>query len=231
MVVLKECTRACVIALVCAFAPPTFASEISGKIILQKRSLEPTVVSTVYDLRGVAVSRNPPAAKITNRYEQVAIWLESKTPAPAAPVKAVMRQRNRALDPGLLVIPVGSTVEFPNFDPIFHNIFSLSKTQSFDLGYYPEGRSRSVNFPRPGVIQIYCHIHPNMYGAIVVTESRWFGKPSADGSFSWRDVPPGSYRLCLWQKSAGIVHKKVDVATTAAAVQVEVSIPDEDAEN
>lgn len=223
-------TQACVIVLVWASMPQAFASEISGKIILQKRNLEKTVASAVYELRGVAVSNNPPATKTTNPYDRVAIWLESKTPTPAPPVKAVMRQRHRMLDPGLLVIPVGSTVDFPNLDPIFHNIFSLSRAQSFDLGYYPEGRSRSINFPRPGVIQVYCHIHPNMYGVIVVTDSRWFGKPSSDGSFSWRDVPPGSYRLCVWQKSVGIVHKNVDVLAASGA-QVNMSVPDDDPEN
>lgn len=223
-------THTCVIALVCASVSQTFASEISGKIILQKRNIEKTVVSAVYDLRGVAPSNNRPPGKNATPYERVAIWLESKTPAPAPPIKAVMRQRKRALDPGLLVIPVGSTVDFPNLDPIFHNIFSLSRTESFDLGYYPEGHSRSINFPRPGIVQVYCHIHPNMYGAIVVTESRWFGKPSGDGEFLWRDVPSGIYRLCVWQKSVGIIHKNVEVPATGAS-QVSVSIPDADPEN
>jgi plastocyanin len=217
-------------ALFCAAVSQIFASEISGKIILQKRNPEKTVAPAVYDLRGVALSSKRPAAHTANPYDRVAIWLEAKTPVPAPPIKAVMRQRNRTLDPGLLVIPVGSTVDFPNLDPIFHNIFSLSRTQSFDLGYYPEGRSRSITFPRAGIVQVYCHIHPNMYGAIVVTESRWFGKPTEDGSFAWHDVPPGAYRLCVWQKSAGIAHKAIEVPA-AGAIQVSVSIPDVDPDN
>jgi plastocyanin len=223
-------TQACAMALFCAAVSQTFASDISGKIILQKRNAEKTVVAAVYDLRGVALSSRQPATQTANPYDRVAIWLESKTPVAAPPTKAVMRQRNRTLDPSLLVIPVGSTVDFPNLDPIFHNIFSLSRTQSFDLGYYPEGRSRSINFSRPGIVQVYCHIHPNMYGAIVVTESRWFGKPLEDGSFVWHDVPPGAYRLCVWQKSAGIAHKAIEVPG-AGVVQVNVSIPDVDPEN
>jgi len=217
-------------ALCCASVSQIFASEISGKIILQKRRPEKTVVSAVYDLRGVALSSKRSAGPAGNPYQRVAIWLESEAPVAAPPIKAMMRQRNRTLDPGLLVIPVGSTIDFPNLDPIFHNIFSLSRTQSFDLGYYPEGRSRSINFPRPGIVQVYCHIHPNMYAAIVVTESRWFGKPSEDGSFAWHDVPPGTYRLCVWQKSTGIAHKVIEVPVAGAA-QVTVSIPDVDPEN
>ncbi|MGI8961892.1 MAG: hypothetical protein ACR2IV_19465 [Bryobacteraceae bacterium] len=128
------------------------------------------------------------------------------------------------------MIPVGSAVEFPNFDAIFHNIFSLSHTQAFDLGYYPKGQSRIVKFPRAGIVQVYCHVHPNMYAAIVVTSSRWSGKPANDGSFSWPDVPPGTYRLMIWQKFVGIFRRDVVVPATGD-VSINVAIPVEEPEN
>ena len=84
-----------------------------------------------------------------------------------------MQQRNLRFDPDLLIVPTGSKVLFPNLDPVFHNIFSLSRTQTFDLGYYAEGKSREVVFSRPGIVQVYCHVHPEMYGVVVVTPSRW----------------------------------------------------------
>ncbi len=103
----------------------------------------------------------------------------------------MLNQQGSRFDPELIVVPTGSTIQFPNLDPIFHNVFSLSKARKFDLGYYPEGQSRSVKFNDAGVVQVYCHIHANMYAAIVVTDSPWYVKPEADGSFSFSNVPAG----------------------------------------
>ncbi len=109
--------------------------------------------------------------------------LEGGPASPKPPVKAVLDQRDTRFDPEIVIVPTGSTVEFPNWDPIFHNVFSLSKTQPFDLGFYPKGQSRTVKFNHPGIVQVYCHIHANMYAAIIVTSSPWYAKPSADGCF------------------------------------------------
>ena len=84
-----------------------------------------------------------------------------------------MEQQNRRFAPDLVVIPAGSSVSFPNFDPIFHNVFSLSKAKSFDLGNYSKGQTRMVTFPKPGIVAVYCHLHPNMAGTIVVTPNQW----------------------------------------------------------
>jgi len=217
------------VVLLCAFFGQSSASEVSGRITIEKSANSKLVGPNVYELRGIAVSNGMPAS-VPNGYERVAMWLESSSSSSHAPLTATMQQRNRELEPNLLIIPVGSTVEFPNLDPVFHNVFSLSRTQSFDLGYYPEGRTRSIKFRRAGIVQVYCHIHPNMYGVIVVTSSQWFGKPAADGTFTWADVPAGSYTLCVWQKSVGVVHKKL-VVPSAGSVHVNVALPDEDSEN
>jgi plastocyanin len=208
----------------CSFS--TLASEISGRIIVQK-NLDKSAIVPIYDLRGIAVHGGSPDKP--GNFKGVAVWLESSTSKPADPVTVAMRQQNRRIEPELLVVPVGSTVEFPNLDPIFHNIFSLSKARAFDLGYYTRGKSRSVTFPRSGIVQVYCHVHPNMYGAIVVTSSRWFGKPAPDGSFSWHDVPPGAYKLMAWQKFAGFFARDV-VVPRAGALSITMAIP-EDPEN
>jgi plastocyanin len=223
-------TSGYVVALLCACLTHAFGSEISGRIVAEKAGSAKIIAPAIYDLRGIAVSGTSSAGKASSGYERIAIWLESKTPAPASPVKVVMRQRNRRIEPDTLLVPVGSTVDFPNLDPIFHNIFSLSRTQSFDLGYYAEGHSRSVTFSRPGIVQVYCHVHPNMYGVIVVTASRWFGKPAPDGAFSLPDVPPGEYRMCVWQKSVGVIHRKIAVPE-AGPLRMNVAIPDKDWEN
>lgn len=221
----------CFVTLLACLRPAN-ATEVCGKIIVQEKASRKTVAPVVYDLRGASVPEKFSSRENGSAFERVAIWLEPNGRAEAtsdAPVTARMQQRNRRFEPELLVIPIGSAVEFPNLDPIFHNIFSLSRTQLFDLGYYPEGHSRTVTFPRAGIVQAYCHVHPNMYGVIVVTSSPWFGKPAEDGSFSWSDVPPGKYRLMVWQKSAGLMHKKVVVPDTGK-VELSVSVPGEDLE-
>jgi hypothetical protein len=141
-----------------------------------------------------------------------------------------MRQAGRKLEPSLLIVPVGSTVVFPNLDPIFHNVFSLSHARSFDLGYYPKGSSRNVTFPSPGVVQVYCHIHSDMYGAIIVAPTRWFGKPAADGTFSLADVDAGTYDLMVWIRSAGVKRRKISVPSSGT-VQVRISLPSFDEDN
>jgi len=217
-------------ALVCAMLPACFGSEVSGTITIQRGVSTKVLAPGVYDLRGMAASHGSSAATKDNAFDRVAVWLESDSQAAPAPISATMQQRQQRLEPALLIIPVGSTVDFPNLDPIFHNIFSLSRTQSFDLGYYPQGRSRSVKFSRAGIVQVYCHVHPNMYGAIIVTASPWFGKPAADGAFSWSDVPAGKYRLAVWQKNVGVVHKDI-VVPSVGSIRANVAIPEDDMQN
>jgi len=218
------------LAAFCIWPAGGISSEVSGRIIIDKTVAKRTVPAAVYDLRGVAVRENPAEHRGVNGFERVAVWLESSTPSAAKPVNSTMQQHQSHFDPDLLIVPVGSTVAFPNLDPIFHNIFSLSRSQSFDLGYYPQGRSRNVTFPRSGIVQVYCHVHPAMYGVIVVTSSRWAEKPASDGTFSWSDVPAGKYRLVVWQKSTGLVHKSIVVPKTNP-IQVTITLPEEDEEN
>ena len=143
---------------------------------------------------------------------------------PRAQQNYTLIQKDKQFIPHILVVRTGSSVDFPNLDPFFHNVFSLSKVQPFDLGYYPEGQSRAVKFNSPGVVQVYCHIHANMYAAIVVTASPWFQKPSPDGSFSFSNVPAGRYRLTAWHKIAGLHKVNVEVPETGA-VDVTIRVP------
>jgi plastocyanin len=219
-----------VVALLYALSGNILASQVSGKITIEKRVAKKSVAIAVYDLRGMAVPDGVSAGQNSNEFDRIAVWLDSAVASAASPITATMQQQNRRFEPDLLVIPVGSTVNFPNLDPIFHNIFSLSRTQSFDLGYYSEGRSRSVRFTRAGIVQVYCHVHPNMHGVIVVNSSRWSGKPREDGTFSWTGVPAGKYRLGIWQKSLGLLHRTV-VFPEAGSVHVTVSLPEEDPED
>lgn len=215
-----------------SLALPLLAGDVHGRAIITRRLSRKAVSPIVYNLRGTATPLAPAAAEPVNEFDRMVVILEpakenSKGPQAAAskpPVTAMLDQQGARFDPDLIVIPVGSTVEFPNSDPIFHNVFSLSKAQPFDLGYYPRGESRSVRFEHPGVIQVYCHIHANMYAAIVVTASPWFQKPAADGSFSFSNVPPGRYRLTAWHKIAGLHKVNVDVPASGTA-EVAIRVP------
>jgi len=203
---------------------PAGAGDILGHAVVTKKLSKKQLAPIAYDLRGAVASATPLETSPVNEFDQMVMILEGGALASNPPVSVVLDQRNSHFEPGLIVIPVGSSVQFPNSDPIFHNVFSLSKTQPFDLGFYPQGQSRTVRFNRPGVIQVYCHIHANMYAAIVVTSSPWYTKPSSDGNFSWNDVPAGHYRLTAWHKVAGIRSINLDVPESGK-VEATIRVP------
>lgn len=200
------------------------AGDITGHALVTKRLTKRALSPIVYNLRGTATPLAARETEPVNEFERMVVILEGGKQGPKPPVNAVLNQQGARFDPDLIAIPTGSTVQFPNFDPIFHNVFSLSKAQKFDLGYFPQGQSRSVKFNNAGIVQVYCHIHANMYAAIVVTDSPWFMKPSSDGGFSFPEVPPGRYRLTAWHKIAG--YHKVDVVVPETGnVDVNIRVP------
>lgn len=202
---------------------PILAGDVIGHAVITKRLSKKPLSPIAYNLRGTAPP-TAPAAEALNEFDRMVVILEGGPASPKPPVKEVLDQRDTRFDPEIVVVPTGSTVEFPNWDPIFHNVFSLSKTQPFDLGFYPKGQSRTVKFNHPGIVQVYCHIHANMYAAIIVTSSPWYAKPSAGGAFSWEDVPAGHYRLIAWHKIAGVFRTEVDVPESGKA-EVTIQVP------
>jgi plastocyanin len=121
---------------------------------------------------------------------------------PVAPMHAVLTQKNKTFEPHLLVVTRGSTVDFPNHDPWFHNVFSLFNGKRFDLGLYEAGTSRTVHFDREGVSFIFCNIHPEMSAVVVVLGSPYFATTNKQGDFTIPDVPAGRYTLRVWNESA-----------------------------
>ena len=112
-----------------------------------------------------------------------------------------MLQKNKTFQPHVLAVEVGSFVDFPNADPIFHNAFSSYSGQIFDIGLYPPGKSRSVRFERPGVVRVFCNIHQWMSAVIVVVDSPYLATTDARGNFSI-DAPPGDYELRVYHERA-----------------------------
>ena len=118
---------------------------------------------------------------------------------PALPVEhPKLAQKGQAFEPRVVVVQAGGTVDFPNMDPIYHNVFSVSPTRRFDLGKYPRGQSRSITFHKPGLVNVFCDIHSDMAAFILVVPNRHFTRPAADGSFDVSELPPGRYHVRAW---------------------------------
>lgn len=149
----------------------------------------------------------------------VVVWLTpvSGDGPPVEPKRVKLAQHNKQFEPHLLVIPAGSTVDFPNLDPFFHNVFSLYKGKRFDLGLYEAGSSRAVKFDKPGVSFIFCNIHPEMSAVIIAMPTPYFGVSNPSGDVTIPDVPPGRYRMETWYERSSS-----DVLSAAAR---EVTVP------
>jgi plastocyanin len=113
-----------------------------------------------------------------------------------------LAQRNHAFEPHLLVVPVGTRVQFPNQDPIFHNVFSMFQAKRFDLGLYEAGSSKAILFDKPGVSYVFCNIHPEMGAVVIVLTAPYYAISRADGSVEIEHVPAGRYRLKVWAEGA-----------------------------
>jgi plastocyanin len=153
----------------------------------------------------------------------VAVWLTTpgKGGARAPKRRALMEQKDKKFVPHVLVIETGTTVDFPNLDPIFHNAFSNFNGQIFDLVLYPPGSSQSVRFRRPGIVRVFCNIHPSMSAVIAVVDSSYFATTEDDGSFSIPDVPAGAYQVHFFQERA--TPESLDRLTTSVSVNAGMS--------
>lgn len=130
----------------------------------------------------------------------VVVFLErlDAEPSDAEPAPATVAQINARFEPSFLVVERGQPVEMPNRDAIYHNVFSFSRPNDFDLGLYPAGTSRTVVFEHPGVVKAYCSIHENMNATIFVAPGKHVALLGPDGAFEFSGVAPGRYRLATW---------------------------------
>src|SRR6266496_1203761 len=175
------------------------AAEIEGMVTIQHKLTKHRVTAPASSYeRGVAVKLASDQADDPLAFERMRVVIYLEGELSSEPLTATMEQKNREFTPDTVVVPVGSTVSFPNLDPIFHNVFSLSKPKTFDLGNYPKDHTRMITFSKPGIVFVDCHLHPNMAGVIVVTPNKWSAKADATGRFLLSGVPPGSYRVVAW---------------------------------
>jgi plastocyanin len=189
---------ACTVALAVGSAS---SATISGKVsFVTKRGQRPVVNETVVSLEPTS----------------------GKTPK-LIPMTYQMVTRGKTVVPHVLAIPVGSTVEFPNEDPISHNLFSLSSNNSFDLGLYRRGPGKPHLFDTPGTVNVYCNVHPNMSAVIQVMATPYFGFADSAGNFAIADVPAGRYRLVAWNEQGGETESAIEV-TGAGTVNGNVAL-------
>jgi len=184
-----------------------------------------TLASIALSALGVCVAAKPPAAGQARGVggevavlapgttvaekdaSHVVVWLvpvEAVQPVSVSTARTHYRlvQRNKRFEPGLLVVPVGSVVDFPNADPWFHNVFSLYRGKRFDLGLYQAGAQRSVRFDRIGPSYLFCNIHPEMTGVVLAVDSELFGVSDATGHYLIPGAAPGKYVLHVWYENA-----------------------------
>ncbi len=181
--------------------PPVSAGQVVGSIKTRVRQGASASVPVVYAER-----------------------LDAPTPSRAGTF--TIAQKNKAFAARVLAVPGGSTVSFPNEDPIFHNVFSLSTPQPFDLGLYRSGATKTRTFTEPAVYHVFCNIHPQMVSFLVVAPSSWVATAGPDGA--WRlDVPPGRYRITALSERAAPVSIEVTVGpnpTQAPPIALDESV-------
>jgi plastocyanin len=147
---------------------------------------------------------------------EVVVWIEGPKVAPP-PAKATIKMTKKRFEPHLVVVPVGGEVAFPNMDGILHNAFSVSGENRFDLELYKKPESRSQTFEHPGIVRVYCNIHPQMSAFVVVRDNPFWVQAGQDGRFSIEGVPPGNWEVKAWHARAGEVSQRVQVPEAGAA--------------
>jgi plastocyanin len=215
---------ALVVASAAGLFVPARAEEstgsIAGTVTLTAIRGVPSSTS-VYGRRGVAPK---PAAAAAETRNVVVHLVGHKSTSELSPVKVQLAQRGEQFRPSVVAVTVGSTVEFPNEDPFFHNVFSLSKVATFDLGRYPSGELRSRQFVRPGIVKVFCHLHAQMSALIVVLDHPWFTVPAETGTFRLRDIPAGEHTLAAWHERIGERREQVHV-TPGQTTRVSFTLP------
>ena len=183
------------------------AGTIRGRVELRRVAPATERRPTVAELGA------PRERDVSDRFKSV-VYLET---APRGafeqvePGRAVMNQRNETFIPHVLAVTTGTVVDFPNGDPFYHNVFSLSKPARFDLGRYPTGKSQPVRFDKPGIVRVFCEIHSHMSAFILVFGHPFFAVSDEAGRYRIDDIPPGNYNVIAWNEGLSSDPKPVSV--------------------
>src|SRR3954468_3535672 len=200
---------------------PAPTGSVTGRVTLVARVRGAALRTNAYSPRLVSRQEPPSVPEVQN----VVTYLKDVTYTGPLPVmRRQILQAHEAFVPRVVAITRGSFIEFPNFDPFFHNVFSLSAAGTFDLGRYADGHSRSRQFLKAGLVKVYCQIHSHMSASILVLDHPYFAMPDVDGRFTVPNVPVGDYTLVAW-------HERVGEDVTRVSVQpgqnttLEIALP------
>ena len=210
-------------------APPTGprppapgTGRIVGKVVLSTAVTSRKMRFRLYTDPGPAAE--PKASSDGSEMGNVVIYLDSVDTSSPRARHRTMAQRDETFEPHVVAVERGSTLEFLNDDPFFHNVFSLSGPKSFDLGRFPRGQAKTVRFDRTGVVKVFCHIHADMSAIVVVVPNPYFTSPDSTGQFELPDVPPGEYRVVAWHERTKAVVGRVRV-TGGNTASIDFNIP------
>lgn len=184
--------------------------RVTGSVKLTLASTAPSSAAA-YERRSVG-----PQPKPQPELHNVVIFFLDLPAAKSAAMRASIAQKDEQFVPHVVAVTVGSSVAFPNEDPFFHNVFSLSRGASFNLGRYPSGSSRSRVVTKPGIIKVFCEIHSHMSAVIRVFDHPWFAVPTDDGTFAIDNVLPGDHTLVAWHERIGERHDRVTIRPGAS---------------
>jgi plastocyanin len=194
------------------------AGRIDGTVTLSREIAAKRLRFRVYSEPGKgATPKSLPSSELKDEFANVVLYLERDGAGALSalpshhPDRPAIAQRDERFLPHVLPVLLGTTVDFPNEDEVFHNVFSLSGPRRFDLPKYPTGESRSVTFPRAGVVNVFCHIHSDMSAVVLVLDNPYFVTPDSAGTFSLAGVPPGEYTLVAWHERIKPVRQKVRI--------------------
>jgi plastocyanin len=176
--------------------------------------------SAAYPTRAVTAPVLAPVSEV----KHVIVYLKDAPARPVRPVSVEIRQRDEMFVPRVIAVPVGSEVAFPNDDRIYHNVFSLSRVGTFNLGRYPFGASRRVRFEKPGVVKVFCDIHSHMSATVLVFDHPWFAVPDEAGRFELAALPPGVRDIAAWHERLGETTVRVR-AEAGQAVAADFTLP------
>jgi plastocyanin len=192
--------------------------RVTGSVKLTLAASAPSSASA-YERRAVG-----PRPKPQSELRNVVIFFTDMTGGKSAPRQASIAQRDEQFVPHMVAVTAGSSVAFPNDDPFFHNVFSLSRGASFNLGRYPSGASRSKVFTRPGIVKVFCEIHSHMSAVVRVFDHGWFAVPSEEGAYAIDDVPAGEHTLVAWHERIGERRERVTIRP-GAVLQMNFTLP------
>jgi plastocyanin len=190
------------------------AGTIRGQVRVPSIGSDASSAPNPYPGRASSLGKRP--VVVRGSVLDAVVYVESIAPAIDSTLSVegsapAMEQKDQAFAPRVVAVPVGAAVAFPNRDPIFHSVFSVSPVKRFDLGKYGRGKSKSVRFTKPGPVNIYCDIHSDMAGFILVVPNRAFTQPDADGRFALPSLPPGTYTVVAWHPDFKSVRRTVQI--------------------